>query len=411
MSSLAIFAGRVLIGPASEALEGGAILVDHGVVRAVGTHQQIDALADGQTIRYTYPDATVLPGLIDAHVHLSFDSSADPLKAVAEADPGKLLLGMAGRAQQLLNIGVTTARDLGDRSALSVVLRSAIARGELAGPTILAATTPLTSPGGHCGFLGGEVSTDTEISELIAHNAAAGADLIKVMASGGALTPSGPPLWAAQFDAEQLRYIVGRAAEHGLAVAAHAHGTQTIADCVSAGVQTIEHCSWRTEKNLVYDEDIARTIADRGIAVCRCVSGNWRLFLTQLGANASALVDSIQRMRHAGVRFIAGTDAGVPGALFDDYVGMLEFFQEIGFTNIEILNMATTHAAEALGLRAVGALSPGSHADVLVVDGDPLTDLNALRKICLVLARGKPHVPAHACGTDTTKLEVLSAPR
>ena len=87
-------------------------------------------------------------------------------------------------------------------------------------------------------------------------------------------------------------------------------------------------------------------------------------FLTQLGPRAGALVDSIQRMRQAGVRFIAGTDAGVPGARFDDYVGMPEFFQEIGFTNIEILNMATTHATEALGLSTTVASLPAAHSHV-----------------------------------------------
>jgi imidazolonepropionase-like amidohydrolase len=317
---------------------------------------------------------------------------------------------MAGRAQQLLHAGVTTARDLGDRAALTVVLRDAIARGDLAGPRILAATIPLTAPGGHCGFLGGEVSTDTDIRKQITRNAEAGADLIKVMASGGALTPTGPRMWEAQFTAKQLRLIVHHAHEHGLAVAAHAHGTHTIADCVHAGVQTIEHCSWRTDSGLRYDEDIAHQIAAREIAVCRCVSGDWRLFLKQLGSNAMALVDSIQRMRRAGVRFIAGTDAGVPGARFDDYVGMLEFFREIGLTNIEIINMATTSAAHGLGLHTTGMLRPGGRADVLIVHGDPRTDLNALRDIHLVLAGGRPLLPARLDRFPTSRRPLATRP-
>lgn len=394
MSSVAIFADRVVVGPADVVINDGAVLVDHDVVRAVGTHRHVDRVADAQTPRHSYPGATILPGLIDSHVHLAFDSGPDPASAVANADPAALLLEMAGRAQQLLHAGVTTARDLGDRGALTVVLREAIARGTFAGPKILAATTPLTSPGGHCGFLGGEVSTNSDIRQQITCNAKAGANLIKVMASGGALTPGGPRMWEAQFTAGQLRLIVRHAAEHGLSVAAHAHGTHTIADCVRAGVRTIEHCSWRTDSGLRYDDDIAHQIATHHIAVCRCVSGDWRLFLKQLGPNAPALLDSIQRMRQAGVRFIAGTDAGVPGARFDDYVGMLEFFREIGFTNVEIINMATVTAAHALGLRTTGTLTPGDRADLLIVNGDPLADLNALRDICLVLAGGQPQIPA-----------------
>ena len=389
-----IFADRVVVGPADVVIDDGAVLVDHGVIRAVGTRQHIDGVVDAGTPRRSYPGATILPGLIDSHVHLAFDSGPDPLEAVANADPTALLLRMAGRAQQLLYSGVTTVRDLGDRGALAVVLREAIDCGALAGPKILAATTPLTSPGGHCAFLGGEVSTDSDIRQQITRNVAAGADLIKVMASGGALTPSGPRMWEAQFSAEQLQLIVRHAAEHGLPVSAHAHGTDTIAGCVRAGVRTIEHCSWRTDVGLCYDDEIAHQIVTDDIAVCRCVSGDWRLFLTQLGVNAPALLDSIKRMRQAGVRFIAGTDAGVPGARFDDYVGMLEFFQEIGFTNIEIIDMATIDAAQALGLRTTGSLRHGHRADLLVVNGDPLTDLGALRDIHLVLAGGQPHVPA-----------------
>jgi imidazolonepropionase-like amidohydrolase len=119
------------------------------------------------------------------------------------------------------------------------------------------------------------------------------------------------------------------------------------------------------------------------------VSGDWRLFLRQMGANAEPLIESIRRMRSAGVSFIAGTDAGVPGALFGDYAGMLGFFAEIGFTIPEVLDMATVAAAAALGLPDVGALSPGNRADLLVVNGDPTTDLAALKNLELVMAGGR----------------------
>lgn len=394
MSDVAIFADRVLVGPSDVVVDEGAVLVEGGVIRSVGTHRQVDRAAGPRTPRLRYPGATILPGLIDAHVHLAFDSGPDPRRAVVDAEPDALLAAMAGRAQQLLHAGVTTARDLGDRAAMSVRVRDAISRGELPGPRILAATRPLTARGGHCGFLGGEVDTDAEIRARIAANVRDGADLIKVMASGGALTPTGPRMWEAQFTAEQLALMVALAGEHGRYVAAHAHGTDTIRDCVRAGVATIEHCSWRTERGLVYDAAVVEQIVERDIAVCRCVSGDWRLFLTQLEDNAAPLLDSIRRMRRAGVRFVAGTDAGVPGARFDDYVGMLEFFDEIGFTTGEILDMATVSAAHALGLASTGTLRAGCRADLLVVGADPRRRLGALRDLRLVLAGGRSHVPA-----------------
>lgn len=392
MTTILLTAGQLIIGPASTTITDGAVLLEAGRVAKVGPRAEVTRSLEGTRVdqHHDFPESSVLPGLIDSHVHLAFDCSDDPAGMLAATPADQLYAAMSERASQLLTAGVTTARDLGDLGRLTIRLRDAIAAGTTPGPRLLAATTPLTPPRGHCWFLGGEVNSLAEAEALIAENAASGADLIKVMASGGAMTPGGPPMWADQFSAEDLAAIVQHAAGHGLPVAAHAHGTTAIADCATAGVSTIEHCSWRTEKELVYDEATAQTIADRGITVCRCISADWRDFLERLGPNAQPLMDSIKKMRAAGIRFTAGTDAGVPGSAFTDYAGMLEFFSAVGFTNAEILDMATVNAAQALGLGSLtGTLTPGSAADVIVVDGDPLMDLSALRGPRLVLAAGR----------------------
>ncbi|WP_432000198.1 amidohydrolase family protein [Streptomyces sioyaensis] len=393
MNKVLITADLVLTGRADQEIRDGAVLVDAGVITAVGTAAELAATVDPGVRRLRCPGATVLPGLIDCHVHLAFDAGPDPVRAVTQAAPDELAAAMADRAGQFLAAGVTTVRDLGDRDDLTISLRAAIASGKATGPRILAATAPLTPPGGHCGFFGGEVTTDGDIRKQIARNAAAGADLIKVMASGGALTPGGPRMWESQFTRAQLRLIVEEAAGHGLEVAAHAHGTAAIADCVEAGVRTLEHCSWRTAEGVTYDPEITRRIVENDIAVCRCVSGDWQLFLQKLGPEgAEAMVRVIRDMREAGVRFIAGTDAGVPGARFGDYVGMLEFFASLGFTPAEILDMATVDAARALGLTDTGALRPGLRADLLVVDGNPLHELEALRRVRHVFMNGRQEI-------------------
>lgn len=387
--STAIFTGRVILGPADAVIEPGAVLIgDDRRIAAVGHPSSIERLLDDNTDRYDLPAATAMPGMIDCHVHLAFDSSPTPFEVLSHADRATLLHSMAERARQLVSSGVTTARDLGDRDGLVATIRGHISHHNAPGPRLLTAGTPLTCPGGHCGFLGGEVSTPEEINHRIQLNVDAGVDLIKVMASGGALTPGGPKVWEAQFDSQQLRQIVATAARHNRSVAAHAHGTATIADCVDAGVATIEHCSWRTDSGLVYDPDTARRMAKAGVSVCRCVTGDWPLFLTQLGPNATPLIDSILSMRADGVRFIAGTDAGVPGARFSDYAGMLTFFTEIGFSTTEVLDMATTNAASALGLADTGSLQPGNRADLVVIDGDPLSSLETLRAPKMVVANG-----------------------
>jgi imidazolonepropionase-like amidohydrolase len=388
MTEVLITAARVVIGPADRVLPDGAVLVRGGSIAEVGRSVDLEAATDARVPRMSCPDATVLPGLIDSHVHLAFDAGPNPIATAAHTDPDKLIDAMADRARAFIAAGVTTVRDLGDRAALTVALRNSEAAGTL--PRIVAATTPLTSPGGHCGVLGGEVSGAHQIRAQIAKNAAAGADLIKVMASGGALTPGGPPMWEAQFTPSELRLIVDEATVRGLPVAAHVHGTATIADCVNVGARTLEHCSWRTEQGIEFDPRIAQQIADRGIDVCRCVSGDWRLFLEQLGAErADALTDSIRAMRKSGVRFIAGTDAGVPGADFGDYVGMLEFFVSLGFTNAEALDMATVNAAAALGLTDTGTLARGKRADLIVVEGNALSEISALRRVRHVVLAGR----------------------
>ncbi|MFI9276257.1 amidohydrolase family protein [Kitasatospora sp. NPDC052896] len=343
--------------------------------------------------RVSFPEGTVLPGLINCHVHLAFDAGPDPVTSLREADDTSLLLGMAGRAQQALAVGVTTVRDLGDRGGLSVRLRDAIAAGLLAGPRILAATAPLTPPGGHCWFLGGEVSGEEAIRDRVRHNASIGADVIKVMATGGGLTKGGAATWQSQFTTEELHAVVAEARRAGLPVAAHAHGVDGIAAAVAAGVDTIEHCTWMVEGGFELRADVVADIVAKEIHVCPAASHNWRRFAEYFGAErAEQLFGQVRRMAEQGVRLVAGTDAGVPGSVFDGFVGSLELYEHLGLSLDRIIDMATIDAARALGIDTqTGQLTAGYRADLLIVDGDPLRDLSALHAVRLVMAGGRPY--------------------
>ncbi|MGW2720417.1 amidohydrolase family protein [Streptomyces sp. NPDC001492] len=390
-----ITADRVLTGSGTY-LEDGAVLIDGDLITAVGPRAQVAGSPGAQGANLSFPGATVMPGLIDAHVHLVFDGGTDPLAAFNDSSDEKLLHDMRRRAQQLLSSGVTTVRDLGDRNGLVLRLREEISQGSTAGPRIVSAGTPLTIPGGHCHFLGGEVCGEEAVRDQVRRNVAAGAGVIKVMASGGGLTKDGPKSWQSQFSADELRALVDEARQAGVPVAAHAHSADGIAAAVAAGVDTIEHCTWMTEEGFGLRQDVLKEIVDRGIAVCPAVSPHWQMVARHFGDERTRILfGQVRQMAEAGVRLIAGTDAGVQRTGFHgSLAGALGFYAHVGMPTDRVIDMATAHAADALGLGgSAGRIAPGHCADLLVVDGDPLADLAALKEIRAVITAGRLHEP------------------
>lgn len=388
---IVISAGQVLPEPGSP-LPDGAVLVRDDKIVAVGKREDVLRQAAPGARRHDFGASTLLAGLFNSHVHLAFDAGQDPLGTLENSDEEQLHAAALERARVLLSTGVTTVRDLGDRDHVAISVRHALAQGGVAAPRILAAAAPLTVPGGHCHFFGGETADDAEIRALIDANAEAGADTIKVMASGGQITPGGADMWESQFDARQLSVIVEHARRHDLPVAAHAHGADAIEACVEAGVSTIEHCTWMVgPQRSDMRESVAKRMAEQGIAACSTSSRNWRRMVERMGDDiAQRIYGRLRWMEELGVPLIAGTDAGLPGSVFDDPVGALELYEWLGFPRTRILEIATTDSARALGLGEItGRLAPGYSADLLVVHGDPLADLAALNAVDLVMARGR----------------------
>lgn len=298
---------------------------------------------------------------------------------------------MAKRARQLLHSGVTTVRDLGDRNGLAIQLRDRVNRGDEMGPSIVAAGPPITPPGGHCWFLGGEAEGERQLRQRVQINADMGADVIKVMVSGGQITPNSPPMWQTQFTENELRIVVDQASHLGLPVAAHAHGTHAIQAAVNAGVTTIEHCTWLREGGGGYDtqDTVAQTMAERGIYACVAWPPDWQGFMARLGPErADMVVNRFQWMTSHGVPLIPGTDAGLPRSGFTDYADALNLYIHLGYTADQVIEMATTSSAQALGLHGVGQLEAGYSADILIVEGDPTTNLAALSHRRQILMRG-----------------------
>jgi len=387
---LLLTADRILPRPGTP-VSDGAVLVEGDRILAAGLRADVVAQASPDAERLDFPGATLLPGLFNAHVHLAFDATREMLPNFLASEDDTLRAGAKDRLGQLLRSGVTTVRDLGDRDALGARVRAELEAEGAAAPRLLTAGAPLTVLNGHCHFFGGVVGDDDSVRAMIDANAAAGADVIKVMASGGQITEGGADMWESQFDVRALRLIVEHAAAHGLPVAAHAHGADAIETAVEAGVATIEHCTWMTgPQRQDRREHVAKRMAAEAIAACSTSSRNWRTLAERMGEElAKTVYGRLSWLEELGVPLLAGTDAGLPGSVFDDPVGALELYEWLGFGRRRILEIATEDSAAGLGLGDVtGRLAPGLSADVLVVDGDPLADLSALRNLRLILARG-----------------------
>ena len=396
---------QVISDPERAPLPAAAVLVRGDAILAVGPTMELAAAAPSAQ-RLDFPDATILPGLINAHLHLCFDVTTDPRVALEAHDLGAVRATIARNARTVLDGGVTTARDLGDLGGLVAQFREQVDDGMALGPDLLTARSPLTPPGGHCWFLDGELDTTPTgaiqarriITEAIERLAEQGADVVKVMASGGNLTPAGAPMWKSQFSQHDLDLIVAAAHERGLPVAGHAHGTDAMARCARAGVDTIEHGSWRGEPGpdgaLTYDcsEGVAELIAASGAAIVPTRSRGWTTWPpeAQLEVQLAHLAWADQH----GITMIAGNDAGVGQGRFDDLVDAISLFGAAGWTPQRALAAATTRAAAVLGQdQRIGRLAPGYRADLLITDRDPLTDLRALRTVRSVIAGGREHRP------------------
>ena len=378
---------RVWDGVAAGYQEGMNLHIDESQIAFVGpdADQQAAELRDASGL-------TVIPGLIDAHVHMCLDPELrDPLKQTMGSRAHELE-AMRTRVAAMARAGITTARDLGGGKWYELQIRDEIAAGTCEGPRLVCAGQPVTSPGGHCHFWGGEAEDAKSAFKVIDRQVRRGSDLIKVMATGGALTPGSTPK-DAQFDCETLTSIVAEAHRHGRHVAAHCHGTSGIANACDAGVRTIEHCSWVGEDGWGrnYDDAIARRIGERGAFVSPTVNSGWRRRIGTSGDYEARVQDNFLRLRAAGVRLIASTDAGIPGVLHDGLADALPVFAHFaGLSPRETLMSATSVGALGIGLDALtGRIANGLSADLLFVEGDPLNDLEALLNPVAVVTAGR----------------------
>ena len=381
-------ARRLFDGRATQAFDDWVVEVEDGRILDVGPRSA--SLSGADVV--DFGDATLLPGLIDAHQHLAFDASLDPVSHLQADDDTTLLLRMRQAALQALTAGVTTIRDLGDRSYLSLTLRDWFGGGHEVGPRIVASGPPITVTGGHCWFLGGEADGPDGVRDAVRDRVAHGVDLIKVMATGGNMTPTFGP-HESQYTCTELTAAVDEAHAHGLRLAVHAHGGQGIADALTAGADSIEHCTFFTADGVDADPGLLDRLA-RGTATISMTGA----FLPGSEApypamrqRLAAILDNFATLFRAGARIVCSSDAGVGPNKPHDVLpyGVAGVLPLIGMTNAQALTATTSVAAELCGIAdTTGTLEPGKDADILVVGGDPLADINAIHDVIAVFARG-----------------------
>ena len=394
-ASLTITADRMLDVETGEVFANRVVRIKDGKIRAVELRMR------GERVDIDLGDATLLPGLIDAHVHLIGGEEDTPYDALRETTARAAIEGVANAKKALLS-GFTTVRDLGSRDFADVALRDAIAAGRVPGPRMFVAVNGLSATGGHGdrNDLPGDVHVDRysgvadgpdALRAKVRENVKRGADWIKVLATGGVMSAGTDPR-SADYTIEELRAAIDTAREKGRDVAVHAHGTEGIRRATLAGARSIEHAS------MLDDETIA-AIRDRGTFVVpnpytnaymieRGAAGGYQPYQLEKSKGILTLkMASLKRAVSAGLNVAFGTDSGVqPHGL-----GARQFplMVEAGMTPLQAIQAATLVNARLLRMEGrVGTLAPGAIADVIAVRGNPVKDLGALAKPILVVKDG-----------------------
>ena len=387
----------IIDGSGAAPLTGHLVILQHGLIHQVSpTHhfeqQSTDTVID-------LPDTTLIPGLINNHVHLVLPGHNTPLTPwIDTQSDAALALRASSNAMRSLRAGVTSVRDCGGRGTTVLDLRAALAEGLLPGPQVIACGWPLTITRGHTRHFGGEADGEDALRRMVRTVVGLGADYVKVMASGGG-TPGSLPQYPS-FSAAELRVIVETAHDLGRWVAMHCIATESIDRAVSAGTDLIEHASFYGI-DLVprYDPAIAERLAKAAIPVTPTLQvARDVVDLTDEGPERTLWerrreehLKIVADLRRLGVPILAGSDAGWRATDFDTFWKELDELVACGMTPVEAVHAATGASSQALGCaQRFGTIRPGQVGDLVIVDGDLAQDISCLRHVRRVFQAGAP---------------------
>ena len=337
--------------------------------------------------------AAIVPGLINAHVHLEMNGEPNTLSVYVLRTKAQITLACVENAQKGLRAGVTTVRDLGATESNAIEVRDAIVQGKFEGPGILAAGMALCMTGGHGWFVGRETDGPWDARKAVREQFKRGANCIKLIATGGVLTAGAVP-GNDQLTEEEMRAAVTEANGHGMRVAAHAIGTNGIKNAIRAGVTSIEHGHLIDEEGIDLMKERGTTLVPTLNAITAIIEGGEELGIPKFAVDkarviAQTMQENLRRARRARVRFAGGSDAGTPFNRHEDYAREIELMTTIlEMTPLEALHAATFVSADLLGVDA-GRVVLDAPADLVLLDGALEADTRALRAPRAVLKAGR----------------------
>lgn len=383
-----------------------SVVVEDGLISGVISTSELPSEIGTTNSLYDLGDVSLLPGLIDAHFHMEFGSHADSWRSLM-TDPLEVRIMRATHHLRLnLMVGLTTLRDLGARNEVTFPIKRALESGVIPGPRIIVAGTPITITAGHGWFIGREADSKDDVVSAVRDQVRLGAQVIKMMASGGRTTPTANPR-RAQYDIETLRAAVVEAHRSNVPIVAHTLAADGIRACVEAGIDHVIHAKWyhrAASGGLDYDQTVVDQMADQGqwadptigMALLKLDADKKRSNIEPAPMHWAVGVDvpledhlaNYRRMHESGVRFTAGLDGG---DLTRSTACSWAYQELLGWDNWAAIRAATQDNAEALGIsNQVGLIRAGLVADMAAFQGDPGANIRDLSVAASVVQAGKP---------------------
>lgn len=328
----------------------------------------------------------IIPGLIDSHLHLLFSGSNSPLQDFFDLDNDGLYNLALKNSQIALKNGITTVRDCGSLSDITFKLRDDINNNKISGARIITSGEAVTTRGGHLNFMGVEADTQEEMIKAAERMIQKGADFIKLIVSGGNTTP-GSKDNVDQYDYQHIKAITDYVHTQNKKIMVHVHTKIGMEKCIKAGVDFIEHGSWRTSDGIDIDFDLIKEMHDKKIIYCTALPKSYLINFEKV--HRDRINTTIENMKYKD-NVIIGTDGGTTNNSVKELISQAIFLKEKGkFTNLEILQMMTLNPGKYILDGNVGLIGKGNIADLVLLNKNPLESLENLREIQGVYKEGK----------------------